>query len=95
MKKGDSRKLRLCDAPHKVARRERIEAELSAIPRIDPAVQKLLSVDGFTDYFLEMHDLYHSQREAYERLEDFHISVTGHRRYSEFESFRTVMRRRQ
>jgi hypothetical protein len=38
-----------------------------------------------------MQDLYPSQREAYERLEDFHIDVTGHRRYSEFSSFRRVL----
>lgn len=86
--------MRLCDAPHKVARRERIESELSAIPKIDVALQKLISADGFADYYFEMQDLYPSQMEAYERLEDFHIQVTGRRRYSEFDSFRKVLDRR-
>ena len=81
----DSQKVRLCDAPHKVALREKIESELSAIPRIDPAMQKLLSADGFADSYFEMPDLYPSQMEAYERLEDLHIQVTGRRRYSEFD----------
>ncbi|SEA07047.1 hypothetical protein SAMN05444145_101455 [Alistipes timonensis JC136] len=86
--------MRLCDAPHKVARREKIESELSAILHIDPAMQKLLSADGFADYYFEMQDLYPSQMEAYERLENFHIQVTGRRRYSEFDSFRKVLDRR-
>ena len=93
-KRKDSHKVRLCDAPHKVARRERIESELSAIPPIDPAMKKLLSAEGFADYYFEMQDLYPSQMEAYERLEDFHIQVTGRRRYSEFDSFRKVLDRR-
>jgi hypothetical protein len=76
-----------------LARRNRIEAELSAIPAISASARKLTSADGFVDYFLEMQDLYSSQREAYERLEDFHIEVTGHRRYSEFNSFRRVLAR--
>ena len=94
MKKGDSHKLRLCDAPHKVARRKKIESELSAIPRMDPAMKKLLSAEGFIDYFFKMQDLYPSQLAAYERLEDFHINVAGRRRYSEFDSFRKVIERK-
>lgn len=90
-KRKDSHKVRLCDAPHKKARRERIESELAAIPPLNPAMKKLLSVEGFADYYFEMQDLYPSQREAYERLEDFHIQVTGQRRYSEFDSFRKAL----
>lgn len=86
--------MRLCDAPHKKARREEIESELAVIPRMEPAMQKLTSAEGFADYFFEMQDLYPSQMEAYERLEDFHIQVTGRRRYSEFDSFRKVLDRR-
>lgn len=84
----------LCNTPHKVARREKVESELSAIPPMDPAMKKLLSAEGFIDYFFEMQDLYPSQLEAYERLEDFYINVTGHRRYSEFDSFRKTLDRR-
>ncbi len=76
-----------------LARRERIESELSAVPSIHPAARKLISFEGFIDYFLEMRDVYSSHVEAYERLEDFYEAVTGWRRYSEFESFRKVMRR--
>jgi hypothetical protein len=40
-----------------------------------------------------MCDLYNSFTEAYERLEEFHIAVTGHRRYAEFDTFRRTLRR--
>ncbi|WP_390553562.1 hypothetical protein [Alistipes indistinctus] len=61
---------------------------------MEPALQKLLSAEGFADYFFEMQDLYPSQMAAYERLEDFHINVMGRRRYSEFDSFRKTLYRR-
>jgi hypothetical protein len=76
-----------------LARRTRVEAELSAIPSISAAARKLTSAAGFADYYLEMRDLYQSYLEAYERLEDFHIAVTGRRRYAEFDTFRRTLRR--
>jgi hypothetical protein len=76
-----------------LARRTSIEAELSAIPAIPAAARRLASLEGFIDYYLEMSDLYHSYTEAYERLEDFHIAVTGRRRYAEFDTFRRTLRR--
>jgi hypothetical protein len=76
-----------------LARRNRVEAELSAIPAIPTAALKLTSAAGFADYYLEMRDLYQSYLEAYERLEDFHIAVTGRRRYAEFDTFRKVFKR--
>ncbi len=76
-----------------LARRTRVEAELSAIPAIPAAARKLTSQEGFIDYFLDMRDLYQSYLEAYERLEDFHITVTGQRKYSEYDSFKKVFQR--
>ena len=93
MKSKGGYKPRPCDSPYRKTRREKVESELSAIPRMDPALKKLTSADGFADYYLEMCDLYLSQREAYERLEDFHINITGRRRYSEYGSFRKVLER--
>jgi hypothetical protein len=74
-----------------LARRNRVEAELSSIPAIPAAARKLTSATGFADYYLEMRDLYQSYLEAYERLEEFYVAVTGQRRYSEYESFRKVL----
>ena len=76
-----------------LARRTRVEAELSAIPAIPAAARKLTSQEGFIDYFLDMRDIYQSYLEAYERLEEFHIAVTGRRRYAEFDTFRRTLRR--
>ena len=87
MKRKNNYRTRLCDAPHKRARRAEIEAELAAIAPLSPAMRKLLSAEGFADYYFEMQDLYPSQL-------DFHINVTGHRRYAEFDSFRKVLERR-
>lgn len=81
------------EQPHKRRLRECVEAELSAIPTLDPRIAGLISAEGFIDYYLQMENLYSSQREAYERLEDFHITVTGRRRYSEYNSFRKVLYR--
>ncbi len=73
--------------------RERLEAELAEIEPMCELARRLTSAEGFVDYYLEMRDLYHTQQEAYERLEDFHVAITGRRRYSEFDSFRVVCNR--
>lgn len=76
-----------------LSERAKIESELSAIPPLHPAIRRITSAEGFADYYLRMRDLYDTQLEAYERLEDFHIAITGKRRYSEFDSFRRVVNR--
>lgn len=78
-------------SPARQSRRETIEAEFRAVGTIPAVFLRLISVEGFIDYYLEMRELYPTYREAYERLEDFYIDLTGHRRYSEFSSFRRVM----
>lgn len=68
--------------------RKRYEDELGAIQPLSPAARKLLSPEGFIDYFLEIRMLYPSYEEAYEVLEDYHEAITGRRKYSEYDSFR-------
>ena len=60
---------------------------------LEPEVRHFLSFEGFAELYLRMRDLYPTQLEAYERLEDFYITITGKRRYSEFSSFRRVLNR--
>lgn len=81
------------DLPVNRRQRESIEAELSAIPPLDPLLARLMSIEGFVDYYLRMVGLYPSNRLAYERLEDFYVTLTGKRRYSEFKSFTIVLTR--
>lgn len=77
------------------AEREKVEAELKAMKPLSVEVRRFLSFEGFADMYLRMRDLYPTQLEAYERLEDFHITLTGRRRYSEFSSFRRVLNRKK
>lgn len=76
---------------YEVSEREKIESELSAIPKLSPQIKKITSTEGFADYFLAMRHLYPTQVAAYDRLEDFHTEVTGKRKYAEFDSFRKVL----
>lgn len=75
------------------AEREKVEAELKALDPLTPEVRRFLSFEGFAELYLRMRDLYPTQLEAYERLEDYYITITGKRRYSEFSSFRRVLNR--
>ena len=70
--------------------RLRYENELGAIPALSPAARKLLSAQGFLDYFLEIRMLFPTYEDAYEMLEEQVERITGKRMYSEYDSFRTV-----
>ncbi len=62
-------------------KRTAIENELSQIEPMCDLARKITSAEGFVDYCLEMRDLYGTQLDAYERLEDSHIAITDCRRY--------------
>lgn len=80
-------------SPVITAEREKVEAELSAMDPLSPEVRHFLSFEGFAEMYIRMRDLYPTQLEAYERLEDYYINMMGVRRYSEFSSFRRVLNR--
>jgi len=83
------------DTPERIAARQEYEKRLQNIQPLSPDCRKLLSAEGFAEYYKEMKSLYPSAEEAYERLEEFHETITGHRRYSEFDSFRYAMKARK
>ena len=87
------RRIQRCQQPQSLQQRERIEAELSAIIPIDPRLKELMSDVGFIAAFNKMAPYYESDRLAYDRLEDFYITLTGNRRYSEFRSFLNSMKK--
>lgn len=72
--------------------RKRYEDELGAIQPLSPAARKLLSTEGFCDYFNKIYMLYPSKWEAYKALEDVHEAVFSFRKYSEFDSIRYAMK---
>lgn len=74
--------------------RQEIEAELSAIIPLSEKARHLLYEDGFLIYFNAMKDLYPSAHIAYESLESFYETIFGRRRYSDYDSFRNVLLKR-
>lgn len=80
--------------PTEIARRHAFEAQFAEVPKIDPAVLKLLSTDGFARYFTEIRNLYSSHAAAYEYLEGVYTGITGMRHYSSYNSFRKVLSRK-
>lgn len=79
--------------PWHIRERRRIEEKLAMIPAINVKARELFTTEGFIRYYLEMMDLYETYFEAYERLEEFYESIFGCRRYSEYFSFRVILRR--
>lgn len=75
------------------AEREKVEADLSAINPLSPEARNFHLFNGFAEMYLRMRDLYPTQFEAYEQLEDFYITLTGKHRYSEFSLFRRWLNR--
>lgn len=73
--------------------RDKIENELSGIERIDPQSKQILTPEGLMNYFLEMQHLYDTQNDAYEKLENICIRVTGQRHYNGFHSFTAAYKR--
>ena len=73
--------------------RLRYENELGAIPALSPAARKLLSAQGFLDYFLEIRMLFPTYEDAYEMLEEQHERITGKWMYAEYDTFRRVYKR--
>lgn len=73
--------------------RETIEAKLGTIPALSDSARKLLTAQGFLDYFLEIRGFYPTYEDAYEMLETQHERITGRRMYSEYHSFRAVYKR--
>ena len=43
--------------PRQLSERERIETELSSIPKQHPMIAKIISSEDFVDYYLSMCDL--------------------------------------
>ena len=68
--------------------RLRYEKELNEIEPLSPLARKLLSAQGFLDYFLEIRMLFPTYEDAYEMLEEQHERIIGKRMYSEYHFFR-------
>ncbi|MFI3293908.1 MAG: hypothetical protein SNG27_09960 [Rikenellaceae bacterium] len=74
--------------------RKAIVQELRDIEPVTPKARYLLSTEGFIDYYFRMRELYDTYLDAYEALEEYYTSITGHRRYSDYDSLRRAILRR-
>lgn len=71
---------------HQLAQREAVERELEAIAPLSPEHLRLLSTEGFIDYYLRMAELYPTREDAYERLEVFYKRIFHRRKYADMRS---------
>lgn len=71
---------------HQLAQREVVERELEAIVPLSAEHLRLLSTEGFIDYYLRMAELYPTREDAYERLEVFYKRIFHRRKYADMRS---------
>ncbi len=71
---------------HLLAQREAVERELEAIAPLSAEHLRLLSTEGFIDYYLRMAELYPTREDAYERLEVFYKRIFHRRKYADMRS---------
>ena len=71
---------------HQLAQREAVEHELEAIAPLSAEHLRLLSTEGFIDYYLRMAELYPTREDAYERLEVFYKRIFHRRKYADMRS---------
>ena len=63
-----------------------VERELEAIAPLSAEHLRLLSTEGFIDYYLRMAELYPTREDAYERLEVFYKRIFHRRKYADMRS---------
>ena len=71
---------------HQLAQRKAVERELEAIAPLSAEHLRLLSTEGFIDYYLRMAELYPTREDAYERLEVFYKRIFHRRKYADMRS---------
>lgn len=71
---------------HQLAQREVVERELEAIAPLSAEHLRLLSTEGFIDFYLRMAELYPTREDAYERLEVFYKRIFHRRKYADMRS---------
>lgn len=71
---------------YQLAQREVVERELEAIAPLSAEHLRLLSTEGFIDYYLRMAELYPTREDAYERLEVFYKRIFHSRKYADMRS---------
>lgn len=68
--------------------RETILHKIAELTPLSEGVRQLQSIEGFYEIYLKLRPCFPNNIEAYEALETEYIRIFGHRKYSEYDSFR-------
>ena len=71
---------------YQLAQRQAVENELKNIAPLSAEHLRLLSNQGFIDYYLRMAELYPTREDAYERLENHYKRIFHRRKYADIRS---------
>ena len=71
---------------YQLAQRQAVENELKNIAPLSAEHLRLLSTEGFIDYYLRMAELYPTREDAYERLENHYKRIFHRRKYADIRS---------
>lgn len=79
---------------YQLDKRSAIEQELEAITPLLPEHLRLLSSEGFIDYYLRMAELYPTREDAYERLEWYYTRIFHRRKYKDIRSLLRIINKK-
>lgn len=76
------------------AQRVVVERELESIAPLTAEQLRLLSTEGFIDYYLRMAELYPTREDAYEHLEVHFKRIFRRRKYADMRSLQRRIKKR-
>ena len=78
---------------YQLAQREVVERELEGIAPLSPEHSRLLSTEGFIDYYLRMAELFPTREEAYECLEHHFKRIFRRRKFADIRSLLRLIKK--
>ena len=78
---------------YQLAQREVVERELEAIAPLSAEHLRLLSTEGFIDYYLRMAELFPTREEAYECLEHHFKRIFRRRKFADIRSLLRLIKK--
>lgn len=76
------------NTPEQVQFRQEILQKIATQPPLSNELRDLQTTEGFYRLYMQLRLCYPNNIEAYEALEEQYIRIFGHRKYSEYDSFR-------
>lgn len=79
------------NTPEQVQFRQEILQKIATQPPLSEELRYLQTTEGFYRLYTQIRLCYPNNIEAYEAIEEEYIRIFGHRKYSEYDSFRSSM----